>query len=90
MHRLQLDLPDELWAILGDGDRPLEQAILEMVVLELYRRRIISSGRAAELLEMDQFAFIRHASSLGIPYFDLTREELEDDVRVAEALWSDA
>ena len=90
MHRLQLDIPDELWTILGDGDRPVEQAVLEIVVLELYRRQIISSGRAAELLGQDQFAFIRHASSLGIPYFDLTQAELEDDLRVARALWSDA
>ena len=46
------------------------------MVLDLYRRRQISSGKAAELLGMDLLAFIQYSSRLGIPYFDMTEEEL--------------
>src|SRR5690242_3547993 len=75
MHRVQLDLPDELWAILGDGDRPVEQAVLEMVVLGLFRRAEVSRGRAAELLGIDLESFLLLASRAGIPVIDLTEDE---------------
>ncbi len=35
-----------------------------MIVLEVYRRGSISSGKAAELLGTSRLAFIQHASSL--------------------------
>jgi hypothetical protein len=40
-------------------------------VLELYRQREISSGKAAELLGLGREQFIRQASERGIPYFQL-------------------
>ena len=53
-----------------------------MIVLELYRRRTISDGRAAEVLGMDQLAFIRWTGGIGIPYFDLSADELREELRV--------
>jgi predicted HTH domain antitoxin len=51
--------------------------------LELYRRRVISSGRAAELLAMPREEFIRYASRLGIPYIDLDEVELTRELEAA-------
>jgi predicted HTH domain antitoxin len=51
-----------------------------MIVLELYRRRTISSGKAAELLGMGRADFIAYASRLGIPFFDMTDQEWEAEV----------
>jgi predicted HTH domain antitoxin len=48
-----------------------------MIVLELYRRGTISSGKAGELLGMPRIDFIKHASRLGIPFFDMTDDEWE-------------
>ena len=45
------------------------------MVLELYRRGVISSGKAAELLKMAREQFIGYASQLGIPFFDMTEDE---------------
>ena len=39
---------DDLVALLRDGDEPVDQVAQEMIVLELYRRRTISSGRASD------------------------------------------
>lgn len=86
MKTIHLALPEGLPEILGASDQPIEQTAIEMIVLELYRRRTISSGRAAELLGVDQFSFVRRASSLGIPYFDLTEEELAEELRVLRSL----
>jgi predicted HTH domain antitoxin len=46
----------------------------------LYRRGTISGGRAAELLGMDRYDFIRYAAKLGIPYFAMTEEEWNAEV----------
>lgn len=61
-------------------DLPLEGYAEELMVLELYRRRQISSGKAAELLGMERVAFIQYASRLGIAFFDMSEEELAADL----------
>jgi predicted HTH domain antitoxin len=64
----------------------MEQAGREMIVLELYRRGTISSGTAAELLGMERLDFIKHASRLGIPFFDMTEDEWEAEKAALENL----
>lgn len=86
MSGLSLDLDDDLASVLALTDRPAPEAARELIVTELYRRGTISSGRAAELLGMERFDFVRHASALGIPFFDMTEEEWETEVRTIEAL----
>jgi hypothetical protein len=57
-----------------------------MIVLELYRRHETSGGRAAELLGIGRFDFIRWSGSLGIPYFDMTPEEWQQELRAIEKM----
>ena len=61
-------------------DLPLDEFAEELVVLELYRRRQISSGKAAELLGMERASFIQYASRLGLPFFDMTQQELDAEI----------
>jgi len=56
-----------------------------MILLELYRRGAISSGKAAELLGMPRLDFIRYASHLGIPFIDMTADEWEAEKAALEA-----
>jgi predicted HTH domain antitoxin len=49
--------------------QPVEQVAREIIVLELYRRDLISSGKAAALLGVPRLDFIQRASELGVPYF---------------------
>ncbi len=79
-------IDDDLLAILpGSYPEPSEQ-VRELIVLELYRRRVISSGRAAELLNMKRGEFISHAGRLGIPYLDLDDIELERELASIQRL----
>lgn len=87
MGNRRLELPEEVLDLLMAPDQQVERAVLELIVLELYRRHTISAGRAAKLLGIDEFAFIRHASAVGIPYFDMTREELHDELERVRAPW---
>jgi predicted HTH domain antitoxin len=52
----------------------------EAATLELYREGKLSSGKAAELLGMERFEFIRYAGMQGIPYIRMTQDELKEEV----------
>lgn len=80
MSTMQLELDESLQGLLSLTNQPVESAAREMIVVELYRRHLISSGKAAELLAMDRFEFIHYASNLGIPFFDMNEDEFTDDL----------
>ncbi len=80
---ITVELDRELWELFRPFYQHPQQAVKEVAVLELYRRREISSGKAAELLGLERFEFIRYASRLGIPYFDMDDLELADEVSQA-------
>ena len=75
MSKVTIELDEDLAAVLHQTNQPVQEAGREMIVLELYRRGTISSGKAAELLGMQRIDFIKHASRLGIPFFDMTEDE---------------
>jgi predicted HTH domain antitoxin len=77
---INIPLDPELTGLLQMFDRPVPDTARELIVLELYRQGKISSGKAAELLSIERVAFIRHASQLGIPFFDMTDEEWQAEV----------
>jgi hypothetical protein len=79
MKTTEIPIDDELLALLDGEGVDAGRALHEAAVLELYRRGSISAGRAAALLNMEKWTFVRWAGDLGIPYFrmdpdDLTRE----------------
>jgi len=76
---MTLQIEDDLSPFFAEPERRPEQAVRELIVIELFRRRLISGGRGAELLGMPRLEFIGRAAELGIPYFDMSREELEAD-----------
>lgn len=80
MASTHLDLGEELAGLLSHLNQPVEQSAREMIVLEMYRRSLISSGKAAELLDIPRLDFIRRASELGIPYFRFTDQEWQPEV----------
>ena len=85
MSRSRVLLDEDVIALLGESPEEIERGALELIVLGLYRRHAISAGRAAEILNLDTFAFIRWSGSLGIPYFDTTPEDWANQLRAIEA-----
>lgn len=86
MSTIQVDLDQEIAVLLQGLNQPIPQVARELIVLELYRRGTISSGKAAQLVEMERFEFIRHASRLGIAFFDMTDEEWKAEQGQSETL----
>ena len=62
---------------------PPDAAASELIVLELYRQRRISRGKAAELLDEPLAKFLDRAANANIAYFDLTPDELKQEVESA-------
>ena len=79
MSTISIDLEEELVALLRQSNQPVERAARELIVLELYRRGAISSGKAAQLLGMSRVEFIQYASRLGIPYLTMTEDEWKNE-----------
>ena len=86
MSTISIDLEEDLVALLRQSNQPVERATLELIVLELYRRGAISSGKAAQLLGMSRLEFIQYASRLGIPYFSMAEDEWKNERTQSERL----
>ncbi len=86
MDAVHLALEPELAVLLQDLNQPIQDAARELITLELYRRAAISSGRAAQLLGMTRWEFVRHAARLGIPFFDMSDDEWERERAQASKL----
>ena len=84
MSSVTIEIPESL-AVLAK-DLPIEKVTREALVLELYRRATISSGKAAELLGMGRIEFIKASGDLGIPFIRMSPEELEAEIAVAKTL----
>lgn len=79
MRAINLNLENDLAALLHQSNQPLQETVREFVVLELYRRGTISSGKAAQSLGMPRFDFVRYASRLGIAFYEMTPDEWENE-----------
>lgn len=86
MSVIHLNLEDDLTALLHETNQPVQETVREFVVLELYRRGAISSGKAAQSLKMSRRDFIHHASRLGVAFFDMTGDEWQNEKAQIESL----
>lgn len=64
----------------------LEDILAEYLILEVYRRGQVSSGKAGELLGMERLEFVRYASRLGIPFLDMDEREWEAELASVRGL----
>jgi predicted HTH domain antitoxin len=85
----QISVPfdEKFLSFVAKKRKDIPERLKELSILELYRRKEISSGKAAELLGMERFEFVRYASRLGIPFFDMSKEELEKDLKSAKKVY---
>jgi predicted HTH domain antitoxin len=81
---LEVTLSKDLYSRLGFSQREAEEAIKEFSVLGLYLEHKISAGKAADLLGIRKREFIRLMARKGIPYFDYSDRELENEFRAVD------
>jgi hypothetical protein len=75
MSQILISIPEEVADLLGNSPEQVKRRAHELIALDLYRRRLISAGRAGEVLGLDEQAFIQWAESLGAPSLDNPPED---------------
>ena len=75
MKAISIEFPDEIVELFGENE--LEASLRKWAVLELVRAGKLSSGKAAEVLEMTRWEFMELMSDYDVPMADFPEEELE-------------
>ncbi len=75
----KIEFSPEIISLITPKKQEVPQRVKEMVIIELFRERRISTGKAAQILGMKRIEFISLLSHLGIPYFQQDKEELSKE-----------
>ena len=75
-----ISVPKEMTPYLQDVEENVAFEQRAMLLYPLIRRRVISHGRAAEILGVPKLDLIDCYDQLGIPYLNQTREELDEEI----------
>ncbi|MBT9586327.1 UPF0175 family protein [bacterium] len=74
---LQIELPDDL------SETSPEELRLAFAA-KLFGLRKVSSSKAARIAGVSRLAFLQNVGRFGVPVFDMTNEELEQEIRNAD------
>ena len=83
---VNLVLPSDLLVALNVSEAGLSEKIKQCVAFELLREGFISTGKAADLLDISKFDFIQLLAHQNISYFTESPEELGSQVLAVEKL----
>jgi predicted HTH domain antitoxin len=86
MCRLTVELPESVVRLLGPTTREASRHLVELAVIELFRRGDLSGGKAAELLGLTRAAWLDLLARHDIPHTVVTEESLDHDLE-ALATW---
>lgn len=75
----EVSVPSNLLEFGFDQNR-VQQAVSEWLVLSLYTDGYVSSGKAAQLLNITRMDFLSLLRKRGIAYIDFTPEELKEEL----------
>ncbi|MCK4416592.1 MAG: UPF0175 family protein [Candidatus Latescibacteria bacterium] len=85
MGEVAVKLPEEILSAIKIKEEQASEQIRKLIALELYRERVISGGKAAEIAGMSISEFMELSSHRSIP-IDYTLRDLEEDRRTIERL----
>jgi predicted HTH domain antitoxin len=80
---LSVTLPQSVVQLLGQTPDEAALHLKELALVELFRQGEVSSGWAAEQLGISKTDFLDLLFRHDVPYFDLSEEELREQVETA-------
>lgn len=86
MINVQIDVPEALLPYVQPKDEQGELLRNAMMIYPFIKNETISYGRAAEILGVHKLDLIELYGRLGVPYFNQTKEELEEELRTIKAV----
>lgn len=86
MTKVEIDVPVEIvpYTVLEDKDAQMIRNA--MLVFPYIKNGVMSHGKAAEMLGLHKIDLITLYGKLGLPYFDESIEEIDEDLSVLKKL----
>ena len=81
MINVQIDVPEALAPFVSPTDSQAKLVRNAMIIFPFIRDETISYGCAAEILNLKKLDLITLYGRLGLPYFNQSRDELEEDLQ---------
>lgn len=86
MTKVEIDIPEEIVPYTVLKDKEAQVTRNAMLVYPYIKNGVVSHGKAAEMLGLHKIDLITLYGKLGLPYFDETEEEFEEDLAVLKKL----
>ncbi len=83
---VMISYPADIPGVLRLSDREFAQELRFLAAAKLYELGRLSSGKAAQLAQMDRVAFLYELKRIGVPAINLRDEEVEAELQVAREL----
>lgn len=83
---IQMQIPEKLQMYIAENDSKEQIKQYAMILYPYVQNRTISYGKAAEILEIPKLDLIDLYADMGFPYFDMTMQELDQDMAVFRSL----
>jgi len=77
---LRIDCPEEVLISLKQDVESFQKAFRLAAAMKFYELGRLSSGRAAALAGISRVAFLQKAGEYRVPAFEVTPDELKEDV----------
>lgn len=86
MTTVEIRIPEAMAPYVESYDERQNLRRNALILYQSIRNGALSHGRAAELLGIDERDLIRIYEDMGIPYYDMGRDELDAELATYEAL----
>ncbi len=83
MPMITIDCPDAVLISLKQDVESFKRSLTLAAAMKLFELGRLSSGRAAELAGLSRVEFLHRAAEFKVPAWDLSEEQLQEDLRHA-------
>jgi predicted HTH domain antitoxin len=82
MCEIAMTIPDESLAALADSPEKASAELRMLAAVKLFELKKLTSGAAARLAGVSRVEFLERLCEYGVPVFDMTAKEFEQETRL--------